>query len=101
MRHEPEVLEHHSHLVAPDIGQLLARGLEQVGAIEDHLSRSRLHQPRQAARWSICRSRAHDDEYLALMHIEGSVADSDDMAALADLAGLSAASATFPSRPGK
>ncbi len=85
MGHEAEILEHHAHLAAADLRQFLARGAQQILAVEHDLAGGRLHQARQAAHHrGFARARqAHDDEDLAGMDIERDVGGRGDMPAVA------------------
>ena len=89
MRQQGEVLEHHAHLVAANLDQLAFGRLQEVAALEQNGAGGRLDQPRHAAH--DCRfagpGKAHDDEDLALVDIEGGVAHRTDQAGGADLVG--------------
>ena len=82
MGQQAEVLEHHGHLVPPEVDQLALAHRGHVGAVDHDLPRGRLHQPRDAAhqRRLAAAREAHDHEGLALPHLEGHVLDRDDVA---------------------
>ena len=80
MRQQREVLEHHAHLVAADLDQLVLAGAQQILAVENEFAHRRFDQPRQAAHQRrLARARKpHDDEDLALAHLERGVAHGAD-----------------------
>jgi len=90
MRHQPEVLKHHAHLVAAELDQLFLRRGQQVLPVQQDFARSRLHDARQAAdHGGFARSRQpHDDEYLAHMHVERHVGGCDDVVCVSDGCGV-------------
>ena len=49
VRQQSEVLEHHAHLVAPDLDQRLIRGFQEVLVFEDDRAGRGLDEPRHAA----------------------------------------------------
>ena len=77
MREQPEVLEHHPHLVAADVDQIPGGLLQQILAVEPHLAVIRLDEARQAPHdGGLARAgQAHDDEDLAGMDVEAHVDD--------------------------
>ena len=80
MGQQREMLEHHAHLVAADLDQLLLAGAQQVAALEDDLAGGGLHQPRQAAhqRGFAGAREAHDDEDLAGGDLDADIAHGAD-----------------------
>jgi hypothetical protein len=85
VRQQAEVLEHHAHLVAANVDQLIFRGFQQVAAVQQNLPGRRLHQARQAAHHGGLTGarKPHDDENFAGLHIEGDVAGRDHVGILA------------------
>ena len=85
---ESEMLEHHAHLVAANLGELILRRLQQVAILEKDFPGRRLDEPRHAAqqRGLAGAGESHDDEYLTLADGEGCVLDrSDDSGGLKHL----------------
>ena len=76
MGQQPEILEHHAHLVAPELDELALRDLEEVFTVQDHRAGGGFNEAREAADdGGLARAReAHDDEDLALGHIESNIA---------------------------
>ena len=82
MRQETEILEHHSHFVAPDLDQLVVRCRQQVFPVQQDLPVVRLNQPRQTAHnRGFARPRqAHNDKRLADMNVKAHIDGRGDMA---------------------
>ena len=82
VRQEPEVLEHHRHLVAAHVEQLLVVGLGDVDAADADRARRGFDQPGEAAHQGALAAarQAHDDEHLALGDVEVDLAHRDDAA---------------------
>ncbi len=79
MREQPEVLEHHRHLRATHLAQLLRGHREQVLTVETHLTCGRLDQSRQTAneRRLAAAGQSHHHERLAPGDVEAHVAHAD------------------------
>jgi hypothetical protein len=90
MRQQPEVLEHHAHLVAPQIAQAPRIELDDVGAVDDDLARGRLDEPVEVPheRRLAGTGEAHDHEDLAGPDIEAHVVQADVAAGLREYLGL-------------
>ena len=80
MRQQREMLEHHAHLVTPDLDHLARTGAQQVAAVEENLSGGRFDQAREAAhqRRLAGTGKPHDDEDLVLPDIDIDVAHRAD-----------------------
>ena len=76
VRQQREVLKHHAHLVAANVNHLFRRRLQQVRAVEQHFTVSRLNQARQTPHQSRLAGAAqtHHHQNLAFKNIEGGVA---------------------------
>ena len=77
MGEQPEVLEHHPHLVTADVDQLPGGLVEQVLAVEPHFAASRLDETGQASHDGGLSGagQPHDDEDLADVDVEAHVDD--------------------------
>ena len=82
VRQQPEVLEDHRGMGAPQVTQLGLAGLHHVTPVDDHLAGGRLDQPGQTAhqRGLAGAGEPHHHEDLAGRYVEGDVADTDDAA---------------------
>ena len=81
VRQQAEILEHHAHFVAPDFNQFLGGGGQQIAAIHQHLTGSRVIQAGDRAnQGGLARPRqTHDDQDLVFHHIEGHIAHRADV----------------------
>ena len=85
VRHEPEALEDHPHLVPPDLDELPVGLPEQVLAVEAHFAVARLHEAGEAADDGRLpgAGKPHDDEDLADVDVEAHVDHGRDRAVAA------------------
>ena len=77
VRQQPEVLEHHRHVVAAQLAQRFVVGAGDVLAVDRHRARGRLDQPGEQ-RTSVDlpgAGQAHHHEHLARRDVEGDVLD--------------------------
>ena len=84
VRQQAEVLEHHAHLVPPQLQQRLVVGLRDVGAVDHHRASGGFDETGDAAdERALARARqAHHHEHLARRHVEAHLAHGDHIAVL-------------------
>ncbi len=80
MRQQREVLEHHAHLVAADLDELLLRHLQQIAVLEKNFTGGGLDQAGHAAHHGRLAGagQTHDDEDLTLGDVEVHIAHGAD-----------------------